>query len=688
MPLSMLAPRFSPFDVSSGLPVMAAWKTSHPDGKLDLNRQLYFPHHRSGWSRVLASLEPLHNGDGVFLDAYVEERFGWNLREALRHGEVPYTRPWVGMLHNPPEMPAFYRRATSPAALLDSWAFRESLPWCRGLFVFSEYARRWLAPRVDVPVCALVHPTDPAPLRFSMERFERNPEPKILQIGSWLRRTLSIRHLPSFDYEKVWILPNEQAHELRRLEEYDTGGVGAFGLPTVGRYREMERVDPARYDRLLSENLVFLDLYDASANNTVLECIVRATPLLVNRLPAVAEYLGGEEYPLFYDDLGHAARLAADPGRVAEAHAWLAGLDLSRFGMDAFVGSVRDSGIDRRLPAPGAPVRESRRVAAPVDRLEDLDVVEGAPLDTQFVFVVAFRNQAGRIARCLESLYPHHEVWDFGVAVIDDASDDDGLDAALAVLREGGKPYVAVRNAERRFYTRNLYNAVQHLCLRDDAVVLEVDGDDFLEDRDVLGVVDRAYRDGALKTFGRFRCGLGEDVYPGMDFLRRTDLAECVDWSTPWDLDRCFSWMHLKTFQRKLFTAIPLVYFLERNGRRWLRSGEDLILHPKMCELASDRVRYIDEVLYVYDFTGSDHDILWAEQARYLLDNLYRLPMGSHVGYLRECVQEGELRRSLGLPAAGADAPRAADADAEAESGANRDAAARESRRIIGKAPG
>ncbi|MFN8643026.1 MAG: hypothetical protein U0802_15745 [Candidatus Binatia bacterium] len=64
---------------------------------------------------------------------------------------------------------------------------------------------------------------------------------------------------------------------------------------------------PASYDRLLSEN-VFLDLLDASANNSVIECLARDTPLLVNRHPAVVEYLG-PDYPLYFDDLAHAARL-------------------------------------------------------------------------------------------------------------------------------------------------------------------------------------------------------------------------------------------------------------------------------------------------------------------------------------------------------------------------------------------
>ena len=56
------------------------------------------------------------------------------------------------------------------------------------------------------------------------------------------------------------------------------------------------------YDDLLSKNIIFIDLYDASANTVVVECIARKTPLLVTRLDAVIEYLG-KDYPLYFDNL-------------------------------------------------------------------------------------------------------------------------------------------------------------------------------------------------------------------------------------------------------------------------------------------------------------------------------------------------------------------------------------------------
>jgi hypothetical protein len=55
------------------------------------------------------------------------------------------------------------------------------------------------------------------------------------------------------------------------------------------------------YDKLLCENIIFINLVDASAVNTLLECIVRNTPVIVNKHPAVVELLG-EDYPLYYTD--------------------------------------------------------------------------------------------------------------------------------------------------------------------------------------------------------------------------------------------------------------------------------------------------------------------------------------------------------------------------------------------------
>jgi hypothetical protein len=62
------------------------------------------------------------------------------------------------------------------------------------------------------------------------------------------------------------------------------------------------RLNDDMYDITLSENICFIYLYDSSANNAIIECIARNCPILINKLPAVVEYLG-DEYPFYYDTI-------------------------------------------------------------------------------------------------------------------------------------------------------------------------------------------------------------------------------------------------------------------------------------------------------------------------------------------------------------------------------------------------
>ena len=47
-------------------------------------------------------------------------------------------------------------------------------------------------------------------------------------------------------------------------------------------------------------SVIFVEYIDCSASNTILECIATCTPIVVNRHPAIEEYLG-IDYPLYHD---------------------------------------------------------------------------------------------------------------------------------------------------------------------------------------------------------------------------------------------------------------------------------------------------------------------------------------------------------------------------------------------------
>lgn len=100
----------------------------------------------------------------------------------------------------------------------------------------------------------------------------------------------------------------------------------------------MEYVDNATYDDLITKNIVFLNLVDGSAVNTLIECLVRNTPVLVNRHPVVVEVLGND-YPLYYEDDPQQGffDLSSSPERIYQAHLYLACIDKTPYKIESFV---------------------------------------------------------------------------------------------------------------------------------------------------------------------------------------------------------------------------------------------------------------------------------------------------------------------------------------------------------------
>ena len=94
------------------------------------------------------------------------------------------------------------------------------------------------------------------------------------------------------------------------------------------------------YDILLKNNIVFIKLVGASAVNTVLECIVRNTPIVVNKLPAIVEMLG-ESYPLYYNSLDDCTEIITMKN-IEKAYNYLRNLNKNKFKIESFKQNFND----------------------------------------------------------------------------------------------------------------------------------------------------------------------------------------------------------------------------------------------------------------------------------------------------------------------------------------------------------
>jgi hypothetical protein len=290
-------------------------------GKIDLSGQnsRLFGLHRNSLKFAIGHIRDLHNPQGVLMDAFVDRTFA----------QVPgqfkgYSVPWIGFIHIPPGVPAWMQSNQTNELIFNSDGWKQSIPHCRGLFTLSNYHRRFLEPMFDFPVENLFHPVDFPDLTWSFERFAANRDKKIVQSGWWLRKVYSIYLLEVKSYRKIVLLKSDAEMERHlRLELENMAGKERINNKIIESVTQVNFLSNVLYDELLSENIVFLDLFDASANNAIIECIARNTPILINPIEPVVEYLG-KDYPFYFNSLEEAAIKAENMDLVRETHHYLA----------------------------------------------------------------------------------------------------------------------------------------------------------------------------------------------------------------------------------------------------------------------------------------------------------------------------------------------------------------------------
>lgn len=305
--------------------------------------------HRSGWSYVLGGLARYHDPDAAtYCDTFIEKKFVWgsNPGEGGCGPVQPYENPWIGFVHVPPNVPIWFQGEQSNQRIFSRKACRHSLRSCKGLFVMTNYHRQRLTRmlRPDFPIDVLYHPTEFPDVAFEFERYLANPCKRLVQVGWWLRKLNALASISVAGHTPTMLGKNDWSKNLLSYTERRING-----LTSPARAEIIDFLDNEAYDRLLSENLVFLDFYDTSANNAVIECLARGTPLVVCRHPAVEEYLG-RDYPLFYNEYIEIERLVVDTGRVRAAHDWmLNSAARNRLRLDFFLSAFSASEIVKGL---------------------------------------------------------------------------------------------------------------------------------------------------------------------------------------------------------------------------------------------------------------------------------------------------------------------------------------------------
>jgi hypothetical protein len=192
---------------------------------------------------------------------------------------------------------------------------------------------------LKIPVYTLKHPVVSSNIpEFTMDAFIKNENKILIQIGQQLRKMTSIYFLNSLPCNKLWLTGTKKFDYVSNLldKELEYLNLDKNNMSTNIKMHYTETFE--EYDNLLTQNLVFVDLFDAAANNTVLECIIRNTPLIINKIEGVVDYLG-PDYPLYFNDLSEVPSLV-DGQKILQAHEYLKQMDKTQFTMETFLNGL------------------------------------------------------------------------------------------------------------------------------------------------------------------------------------------------------------------------------------------------------------------------------------------------------------------------------------------------------------
>lgn len=304
--------------------------------KINIKNQAIWPHLRSGWSVINKKIILLNNPSSkIFFEDYLDGVFG--------SGKT-IEKQWVGFFHNTPKNHFStnnlygFKNDTSLESILNSECFKKSIKHCRGIFTLSAHLKEFIQDKYPkIPIESLSLCTEDPLIKFNFDKFKK--QPSIVTIGHWQRLFYNINKIKGV--EKFFLKWSSTVNVDWWFEKQQT-----IKDPEL---KILERLNNQEYDNLLEKTVVFLELFDAAANNIIVECIVRNNPVIVNRLPGLFDYLG-KEYPLFYDDFNQAQNLANDHQKIFEAFKYLEKLNKEKFNPEYFMNSFIGSEIYRSLP--------------------------------------------------------------------------------------------------------------------------------------------------------------------------------------------------------------------------------------------------------------------------------------------------------------------------------------------------
>lgn len=200
-------------------------------------------------------------------------------------------------------------------------------------------------------------------------------------------------------------------------------------------------------------------------------------------------------------------------------------------------------------------------------------------------FVVCVWNAEKYIKNCIRTLKSQQDR-DFKVFIIDDVSTDNTVEITKSLIVDDNR-FNLIINTEKKFKLKNLDELIT--TFDDNDIVIELDGDDFLLNSDVVSDIRTIYSDGQVwLTNGSFMYTNGNSGFS----------SKCNPDTVRKDV---FRFSHLRTWKTFLWKSIPKNYLKDDNGE-YFKSAADVAYTFSLLELSGEEnYRFLPKLYYVYN---------------------------------------------------------------------------------------
>jgi glycosyltransferase involved in cell wall biosynthesis len=188
---------------------------------------------------------------------------------------------------------------------------------------------------------------------------------------------------------------------------------------------------------------------------------------------------------------------------------------------------------------------------------------------------------------------------DFKCYITDDMSTDNTVEIIKKTI-SGDDRFILIENKEKMYQPGNYDQVIRGLNIPDDEICVEVDGDDWLPNSNVLSFINDVYQDeNVWMTSGSFKYHDGRPGFanPPRNF---TNIRK-----------QTFTLSHMRTWKSWLWKKINQEDLKDGSGKYWSVAGDLSFMFP-MLEMSGEKhFKYISDVLYIYNESNplNDHKV-------------------------------------------------------------------------------